>query len=284
MPSIQKKRPGKPQLGQNFLVDPQACRGIVAALGDIGQDAVVEIGPGRRALSTLLARSAALLTLVEVDPALAAEATRTYAGAANVEVRQADILEFDLTALAAERNRGQNPGENPDQQRKLAVIGNLPYYITSDILLHLLTHYQVIDRAVLMVQREVAERVTAQPGTSDYGVLSATMQLYGEVELLFTLPPSAFAPTPEVDSSVIRFTVRPRLEDLQVKAQSFVPFLRACFAHKRKTLANNLRAAGFRAERIQPALESAGIAPTLRTEAVDLPAMAALFRALQSRS
>jgi 16S rRNA (adenine1518-N6/adenine1519-N6)-dimethyltransferase len=259
----------KPRLGQNFLVDPNACRAIVAALGDIRGDAVLEIGPGAGALTDLLARSAAHLTLVEFDAALAGRLASSYAGAAHIDVRHVDILNFDLTALARER------------QRRLAVVGNLPYYITSDILLHLLAHADTLDRAVLMVQREVAERVTAAPGSSDYGALSATVQLYAEVELLFTLPPQAFSPPPDVHSSVFRLRIRPRFAELGVEPREFIPFLRACFAQKRKTLANNLRAAGYRPEAIQPALQAAGLASTIRTEAVDLPAMAAIFRSLR---
>jgi 16S rRNA (adenine1518-N6/adenine1519-N6)-dimethyltransferase len=162
----------------------------------------------------------------------------------------------------------------------LAIIGNLPYYITSDILLHLVAHHAAVDRAVLMVQREVAERVTASPGTSDYGVLSATMQLYGSVELLFTLPPSAFAPPPNVHSSVFRFHARPRFEELGVSPESFIPFLRASFAQKRKTWANNLRNAGYKVEAVATALSDAGLSAHVRAEAVDLPGMAVVFRAL----
>ena len=256
--------------GQNFLVDPNACRAIVAALGDIRSDAVVEIGPGGGALTDLLARAAAHLTLVEYDAALASRLAATYAADTRIDVRHADILTLDLTALARA------------QQRPLAVIGTLPYYLTSDILLHLLAHAEAIDRAVLMVQREVAERVTAAPGSSDYGVLSATVQLHSEVELLFTLPPQAFSPPPEVHSSVFRLRMRPRFAELGVEPREFVPFLRACFAQKRKTLANNLRAAGYRTEAIQPALAAAALPANIRSEAVDLPAMAAVFHALRA--
>ncbi len=108
-----------------------------------------------------------------------------------------------------------------------------------------------------MVQREVAERVAASPGTRDYGVLSATMQLYGTVELLFTLPPTAFAPPPEVYSSVFRFRVQPRFDELSVTAEAFLPFIRASFAQKRKTWANNLRSAGYKSHEIAAALEAA---------------------------
>jgi 16S rRNA (adenine1518-N6/adenine1519-N6)-dimethyltransferase len=258
----------KPRLGQNFLVDADACHRVVAALGNIAEDAVLEIGPGRGALTRLLVRAAGNLTLIEFDPALATALTADFAAMPNVEVRHADILTLDLTALAQERGR------------KLTIVGNLPYYITSDILLHLIAHHAAMDRAVLMVQREVAERVTASPGTSDYGVLSATMQLYGDLQLLFTLPPSAFAPPPEVHSSVFRFYVRPRFEELGITAERFVPFMRASFAQKRKTWSNNLRSAGFDASAIAAAIASAGLDANVRAEAVDLPRMAAAFRVL----
>lgn len=268
----------KPRLGQNFLVDADACRRVVAALGNIASDAVLEIGPGRGAISGLLARAAGHLVLAEFDPVLAAALTAEYAASPRVEVRHADILALDLSALARELGR--------EQGRKLAVVGNLPYYITSDILLHLIAHHAAIDRAVLMVQREVAERVTALPGTSDYGVLSATMQLYGNVELLFTLPPSAFAPPPEVHSSVFRFRVQPRFDELGITADrcipsQFIPFIRASFAQKRKTWVNNLRSAGYDTSTITAAFTAAGVDLGARAEAVDLPHMAAVFRALR---
>jgi 16S rRNA (adenine1518-N6/adenine1519-N6)-dimethyltransferase len=260
----------KPRLGQNFLVDANACRRVVAALGNLASDAIVEIGPGQGALTRLLARDAGNLTLIEYDAALAAALTAEFAPALNVEVRHADILALNITALARERGR------------KLVVVGNLPYYITSDILLHLLAHHAAIDRAVLMVQREVAERVTASPGTSDYGVLSATMQLYGTVEILFTLPPGAFAPPPEVHSSVFRFHVQPRFDELAVAAEEFIPFMRAGFAQKRKTWANNLRNAGYNAGAIATALAAAGLPASVRAEAVTLSGMAGVFRALRT--
>jgi 16S rRNA (adenine1518-N6/adenine1519-N6)-dimethyltransferase len=260
----------KARLGQNFLVDADACRRVVGALGNIAQDPVLEIGPGQGALTRLLARSAGHLNLIEYDPALAASLTTEFAAIPSVEVRHADILSLDITALARERGRA------------LIVVGNLPYYITSEILLHLVAHHTAIDRAVLMVQREVADRVAASPGTSDYGVLSATMQLYGTVELLFTLPPSAFAPPPDVYSSVVRFHVQPRFDELGITAQQFIPFMRASFAQKRKTWANNLRNAGYSAGAIAAALREASLSASVRAEAVDLPGMAAVFRALDA--
>ena len=260
----------KPRLGQNFLIDADACRRVVAALGNITQDSVLEIGPGQGALTRLLAHAAGHLTLIEYDRVLAAALATEFAPAPNVEVRHADILTLDISVLAHERGR------------PLAIVGNLPYYITSEILLQLLAHHTAIGRAVLMVQREVAERVAASPGTSDYGVLSATMQLYGTVELLFTLPPSAFAPPPEVYSSVFRFHAWPRFDELGVTPEEFIPFIRASFAQKRKTWANNLRNTGYNAEAIAKALSEAGLNASVRAEAVDLSHMAAVFRALKA--
>lgn len=260
----------KARLGQNFLVDADACRSVVAALGNIRGEAVVEIGPGRGALTRELARAAGHLILLEFDPSLAGALLVEFASTPTVEVRHADVLTVDFGALSQE------------QGRKLVVVGNLPYYITSDILLHLVDQHAAIDRAVLMVQREVAERVTATPGTRDYGVLSATMQLYGEVELLFTLPPGAFAPPPEVYSSVFRFHVRPRFAEMGVEPAHFLPFVRASFAQKRKTWANNLRAAGYKTDPVAAALADNRLEPAVRAEAVELAKMAAVFRALHA--
>lgn len=260
----------KARLGQNFLVDADTCRSVVAAMGDIRNEAVVEIGPGRGALTRLLARAAGHLTLIEFDPNLAGALLVEFASTPTVEVRHADVLTVDFSAIAKE------------QGRKLVVVGNLPYYITSDILLHLVDHHAAIDRAVLMVQREVAERITAAPGTREYGVLSATVQLYGEVQLLLTVPPGAFAPPPEVYSSVFRFHVRPRFAELGVDPVHLDPFIRVSFAQKRKTWANNLRAAGYKSDEITRALAENGLGPAVRAEAVALPEMAAVFCALQT--
>src|SRR6201992_3397551 len=218
----------KPQRGQNFLVSPTAPRAIVDALGDLSQATVLEIGPGKGVLTSLLAPRAKKVIAVELDASLAA----ALQGSA-VEVLCEDILEVDLTELATERGV------------RLQVIGNLPYYISSPIMMHLFAHSSVIDRAVLMTQREVAERIVASPGSRAYGLLSATTQMYATVQQLFTLPPEAFAPRPEVYSTVIRLTMHPRFEELAVDAEGFLRFLRQIFALKRKTLTNNLRAAGY---------------------------------------
>ena len=165
---------------------------------------------------------------------------------------------------------------------RLIVLGNLPYYITSPILLKLAANRAVLDRAVLMVQREVADRVAADPRSRDYGLLSVTAQLYGPVEKLFTLPPEAFSPPPEVHSTVLRWRFAPRIAELGVDEAGFLQFLRQAFAQKRKTLANNLRAAGFTPNVIAAGLSSASIDPMARAETLGLDAFAILWRRLKT--
>src|SRR3984885_14088288 len=254
----------KPKLGQNFLVSPTAPRAIVDALGDLSQATVLEIGPGRGALTSLLATRAKRLIAVELDPVLAASLQET----GSVEVVCQDILTVDLTQLAAQHGV------------RLRAIGNLPYYISSPILMHLFAHSAVIDRAVLMAQREVAERIVAPPGSSAYGLLSATTQMYATVEQLFTLPPEAFSPPPEVYSTVIRLTMHSRFEELAVEPEGFLRFLRQIFALKRKTLANNLRASGYSPAVVDAAFTQCAVDARVRAEAVSLESMACLFKAL----
>jgi len=166
-------------------------------------------------------------------------------------------------------------------EEKLAVVGNLPYYITSEILLRLFRFGGEVERAVVMVQREVADRLAAHPGTRDYGVLTVTAQMNARVEKLMTLPPGAFAPPPKVDSTVVRLTMAPRFEELGVEAEEFFKFVRACFAQKRKMLGKNLRNAGFKGERVQAALGAVAIPEQARAEEVSVEKLAALWRELK---
>jgi 16S rRNA (adenine1518-N6/adenine1519-N6)-dimethyltransferase len=257
----------KPKLGQNFLVSPTAPRAIVDALGDLSQATVLEIGPGKGVLTSLLAPRAKQLIAVELDPVLAASLQPLSAGS-SIEILCQDILTLDLTQLAAQRGV------------RLQVVGNLPYYISSPILMHLFAHSAVIGRAVLMAQREVAERIVAPPGSSAYGLLSATTQMYATVENLFTLPPEAFAPPPEVYSTVFRLTMHSRFDELGVEPAGFLRFFRQIFALKRKTLANNLRASGYSPAVVDGAFRQCALDTQVRAEAVSLEGMACLFRAL----
>jgi 16S rRNA (adenine1518-N6/adenine1519-N6)-dimethyltransferase len=257
----------KPRLGQNFLRDTQAVERIANALGDLAGETVVEIGPGRGAITRALAARAARVVAIELDRELAADLGGQFPGE-RVRVVQADVLGFDFAAVAAEAGR------------RVAVAGNLPYYITSPILLKLAENHAALDRAVLMVQREVAERIVAGPGSRDFGVLSATVQMYGPVEALFTLPPGAFSPPPDVHSTVFRWRFAPRFAELGVEEAGFLRFVREAFAQKRKTLANNLRAAGYAAGAIQDALAAASVSAQARAEALSLEEMALVWGGL----
>lgn len=258
----------KPKLGQNFLVDDAARVRIADALGEVRDATLLEIGPGHGAITSVLAPRCRRLIAVELDHSLAAELRFRFRERSNVQVVEGDVLELDLRSVIG-------------AQERAAVVGNLPYYITSDILLKLFSASRtgVLTRAVLMMQREVAERVAAAPGVRDYGLLSATAQMHGEVEELFTLPPSAFSPAPEVYSTVVRLEFAPRFEELGVDAEGFDRFLHACFAQKRKTLANNLRAAGYEPEQLRSRW-SDGLEAQARAEAVPLERMAELYRAM----
>jgi len=261
--------PSKPKLGQNFLHDSAAIERIIAALGDISTSTVIEIGPGRGALTERLITRAHHLIAIELDTELAAALQAQFPPDKLTVVRQ-DVLTFDFPAASTAAGH------------KLAVIGNLPYYITSPILLKLAANSPSLDRAVLMMQREVADRVCAAPSTRDFGLLSVTAQSYGPVESLFTLPPSAFSPPPEVHSSVIRWRFSPRFAALAVDESPFLRFARSAFAQKRKTLSNNLRAAGFPPASIASAFAAADINPASRAEALSIETLAAVFKNLPS--
>ena len=269
----------KAKLGQNFLIDFNAAQRIVDALGDISQSTVVEIGPGRGVITKLLAEKAAKLIAVELDRTLTAQLRMNFARKPHVEILEADILRVDCDALV--QGRGKQITTAPkDMPIKVArVVGNLPYYITSDILLKMFECHKNFDRIVIMVQREVAERIAAAPGTSEYGLLSATCQLFADVEILFTLPPEAFSPPPKVHSTVLRMRVAPKWNELGVAVEPFIAFLKMSFGQKRKTLANNLKDK-FPTDSIRRSFADAGVSHDVRAEALDLPQMSAIFKSL----
>jgi 16S rRNA (adenine1518-N6/adenine1519-N6)-dimethyltransferase len=263
---MQMKR--KPKLGQNFLADDTARHAIVDALGDLSKRTVIEIGPGHGAITDILAGRCHKLIALELDRALAAELTFRFRDQPQVQILECDVLKTNLQSLVP-------AGETAD------VIGNLPYYITSDILLQLFAagNAGTLTRAVLMMQREVADRVSAAPGVRDYGLLSATAQMNAHVDHLFTLSPSAFSPPPEVYSTVLRLHFASRFAELGVDADGFNKFLKQCFAQKRKTLQNNLRAAGHTAEQLSAAWPH-NIPMQARAESLGLEPMAELYRSL----
>jgi 16S rRNA (adenine1518-N6/adenine1519-N6)-dimethyltransferase len=270
----------KPKLGQHFLVSDTAAMRMADALGDVSESTVLEIGPGRGVITSLLAKRARRLIAVEIDRVLSAQLRLKFGMTHNVEVIEADILSIDFDSLFGPKPGLGRPGielkPNP-----VRVVGNLPYFITSDILLRLFDFARYFDIIVIMVQREVADRVAAPPGGSDYGLLSATAQLYAKVEKLFTLPPEAFEPAPKVHSTVLRLNLAPQIEKLGVAGDGFIGFLKLSFAQKRKTLWNNLKSRYDEAE-LRRAMTQARINPSARAETLSLKQSATLFRALRS--
>jgi 16S rRNA (adenine1518-N6/adenine1519-N6)-dimethyltransferase len=282
---VSTRRPQlKPKLGQHFLASDSYALQLVDVLGDVSQNTVVEIGPGRGVLTSLLAKRARRLIAVELDRVLAAQLRLRFGTFPNVEVIEADILSIDFDSLF-----GPKPGlSRPGIEFKPAparVIGNLPYYITSDILLRLFDYSKYFETLVILVQREVADRIAAKPGSRDYGLLSATAQLHARVEKLFTLPPGAFSPPPKVHSTALRLTMAPRQHELGLDgngqiADGFIDFLKLSFGQKRKTLWNNLKST-YPEPRLRAALLQVRVKPAARAETLSLEESAALFRALR---
>jgi 16S rRNA (adenine1518-N6/adenine1519-N6)-dimethyltransferase len=272
----------RPKLGQNFLTDRNFAVKIVEAAGDISQKRVVEIGPGSGVLTDLLAQRAGRVIAIEIDRVLSAQLRMRYALRENVEIIEGDILKIDLGTVLGPRP-GALAGVTPRQPEPVRVIGNIPYFITSDILLRLFAFHPLFDSIVIMVQKEVADRIAAKPGTRDYGLLSATAQLYAKVENLFTLPPGAFNPPPKVHSSVIRLTISPQFDKLKVSEREFIDFLKLSFGQKRKTLVNNLKSK-YDSAAIQAAMKKAGVRADARAEALPLEKAASIFRQLGAGS
>jgi 16S rRNA (adenine1518-N6/adenine1519-N6)-dimethyltransferase len=272
----------KPKLGQHFLINDSNASRIVEALGNISQSTVLEIGPGRGVLTSLLARQTRRLIAIELDRVLAAQLRMKFALYPNVEIIEGDVLAIDFSTLFGPKPGSSRPGlvQTPEP---VPVVGNLPFYITSEILLRLFEFRQCFSTIVIMVQKEVADRLAATPGSRDYGLLSATAQLYARVERLFTLPPGAFSPPPKVHSSVVRLTLSPRIDSLHVDEEGFINFLKLSFGQKRKTLWNNLKTE-YAPASLKQALQQAGVKPTVRAEALPLEKSAAIFRALASRN
>jgi len=272
----------KPKLGQHFLKDASYAARIVDALGDISQSTVLEIGPGGGALTASLVKRARRVIAIETDRVLAAQLRMNFSLTPNIEVIEGDVLAIDLDTIFGPRPGMTRPGMEHAPER-VRVVGNLPYFITSDILLRLFQYRKYFELIVLMVQKEVADRMAAHTGTKEYGLLTATTQLYADVEELFTVPPGAFAPPPKVQSAVVRLMPAPRLEELGVNEPEFMRFLKLSFGQKRKTLWNNLKTR-YASEDLTRAMMRAKVKPSVRAEALSLEQNARLFRALMQPS
>ena len=281
--TVRPARAGRPTrgrrraLGQHFLRDEGIARRIVELLRPGLSDLVVEIGPGEGALTGHLAASAGRLVALEVDPGLAARLRERFAGTPHVEILEADAIRHDYAAL---------PGLRPDPAGRVLVVGNLPYSVGTAILASLLTAGPAIARVApmemaLMLQREVAERVAAAPGSRTYGSLSVLSQMAAEVRVAFSVSPGAFRPPPQVDSAVIHLRALPAPPVAVADPGGFRTVVLAAFSQRRKTLANAL-ASGLRLPvgRLKDVLAATGIDPARRAETLSLAEFARLAEAL----
>ena len=259
-------------MGQNFLIQSWVPRDIAAASGAEPGVGVLEIGPGIGPLTDRLAGLADRVAAVELDRSLLPVLAETMAGHDNVEIVPGDILKLDVPALVGEKLAGLTP----------IVCANLPYNITTPVLTALL-EARCFASITVMIQREVARRICAAPGTPDYGAFSVYCQVHAGTELLFDVPPDCFLPAPKVTSSVLRLTPRPLPAEIE-DAAFFFRVVRAAFAQRRKTLLNALGAAfggQVSKEELAALLAGCGLPPDVRGERLGIPEFAALARALR---
>ena len=257
------------KFGQNFLIDASVVEEIIDAAGISGEDTVLEIGPGIGTMTQYLAERAGRVIAVEIDRALIPILEDTLSAYDNVRVINDDILKVDLNRLSEEENGG----------RPIKVVANLPYYITTPIIMALLEKEVPLESITIMVQKEVAERMKTGPGSKDYGALSLAVQYYAEPVIVTEVPPHCFMPRPGVSSMVIRLDrykeppVTPRDPDKMFK------LIRASFNHRRKTLSNGLStdpSLGLSREKVTEALEKMGLPVDIRGEKLDLAQFAEL--------
>ncbi len=261
-------------MGQNFLIDPQIPADITAASGADENCGVLEIGPGIGPLTAELARRAGKVVSVELDRTLLPVLAETMASFSNVEILQGDALRLDLAALAAEKFQGLTP----------IVCANLPYNITSSIL-QKLAETPCFQSVTVLIQKEVAQRLSAPQGSPEGGAFSLFLQYYMEVEALFEVPRDKFLPAPKVDSAVLRCVRRDR-PAVEVSDEAFFfKVLRGAFLLRRKTLVNSLSAAlpGWDKPALQSAIERCGLPPDVRGERLKLSDFAALAEALREK-
>ncbi len=253
--------------GQNFLIDPHVLEKIVDAAQIAGDDCVLEIGPGIGTMTQYLAERAREVVAVEIDRALIPILQDTLSAYTNVSIINEDIMKVDVDRIVRERNQG----------RPIKVVANLPYYITTPIVMNLLESRVPLRSVTIMVQKEVADRMQVGPGTKDYGALSLAVQYYAQPEIVARVPSNCFMPRPGVDSAVIRLSIYP---EPPVKAEDekyMFALIRASFNQRRKTLANSLsNGMGIPREQVTAALREMGLSAAIRGEALTLEQFAAL--------
>ena len=254
------------RLGQNFIIDPAVLDSVVEGAQIRPGDRVLEIGPGIGALTQTLAEAGAIVTAVELDKKLPAVLAQTLKGYPDIRIVQGDVLKTDLVELM---------GGEP-----FKVAANLPYYITTPILMSLLERRLPVTHIATLVQREVAERMVARPGSKSYGALSVSVQYHTAPRIMRDVPPSSFIPAPEVTSSVIACRVREEPAVTVRDEAMFFRIVRAAFGQRRKTLGNALGSMSLPRERLQEAMAMAGIDPTRRGETLSLEEFARLADAM----
>lgn len=262
----------KKELGQNFLVDPTVCPRIAekAQIDGIG---VLEIGPGFGALTSELAKRAAKVVAVEIDPDVIPQLTENLKDFPNTEIVRGDAMEMDFAALIRDRF-----GDMP-----VAIVGNLPYYITSPLITRFLLERLPVRSVTVMVQKEAGQRLCAEPGTRECGAVSAAVWYYSVPKMLFTVKPGAFRPRPKVTSCVIRLEIREK-PAAETDAETLFRVVRAAFGQRRKTTVNALSSLlGISKQTAAEAVAEAGLPPEVRAEQITMDGFAALAEALEKR-
>lgn len=262
------------KFGQNFLIDTNVLEKIVAAAGITKEDYVLEIGPGIGTMTQYLCEAARAVTAVEIDRSLIPILNETLKDYDNIEIINQDILKLDMEALAKEKNSGA----------PIKVVANLPYYITTPIIMELFENHAPIASITIMVQKEVADRMKEDPGSKEYGALSLAVQYYAKPEVILQVPPSCFMPQPKVGSTVIRLLLHEK-PPVDVKNEKLMfQIIRASFNQRRKTLANGLHnfpQIALSKEQIEHCIEQLGVPVNIRGEALSLEQFAELSNIIQ---
>jgi len=261
----------KKSLGQHFVHDPNILRKVIEAACLEPEDVVVEIGAGLGSLTEPLARRVKKVYALEIDSSLADALKDRFPGRDKVDVVWADALQFDFGAPFRR------------WKRKMKVVANLPYEISTPMIFRLLKERECFSLLVLMLQLEVARRLAAQPGTGDYGPLSVWSQLYSDVKIAFQVKPHSFLPPPRVHSAVVKFKILPRPRVAVEEEKMLEKVVRSAFTYRRKTLGKALQLGGFSGPRIKEALVRAGISPMARGETLNLEKFCTLARLLGSK-
>lgn len=264
----------KKSLGQNFLIDPLVCPAMADAA--CGEDTgVIEIGPGAGVLTAELAKRAKRVVSIELDERLRQVLAKTLADFDNVKLIFADVMKTDLSAVIK---------ENFSDCGSVTVCANLPYYITSPVIMSLLESRLPVESITVMVQKEAAQRLCAEVGSRDAGAVTAAVKYYAESEILFEVPKTSFMPPPKVDSAVIQLKILEKPPVETKDEEFFFKFVKACFAQRRKTLVNTVSSIlGIDKETLRGALADIGLEPTVRGEALTLPQLAELADRLAGR-